>query len=150
MIRRPPRSTRSDTLFPYTTLFRSVWCQTALADVDHADTDRACRRLVAELGQAGWLRFAVPQGPQGSWGGCWPQIDSRTVCILRATLAPHDVLADFAFAIHGLGNGAISLACSQDIRQRYLPKVTSGAIIHPFPPPLRATTHPEAPSPFPH
>ncbi|HEY9571800.1 MAG TPA: acyl-CoA dehydrogenase family protein, partial [Pusillimonas sp.] len=109
-----------------------VWCQTALADVDHADTDRACRRLVAELGQAGWLRFAVPQGPQGSWGGCWPQIDSRAVCILRETLARHDGLADFAFAMQGLGSGAISLAGSQAMRQRYLPKVAAGQAIAAF------------------
>src|SRR3546814_15257288 len=88
-----------------------------------------CRRLVAELGHAGWLRFAVPQGPQGSWGGCWPQIDSRAVCILRETLARHDGLADFAFAMQGLGSGAISLAGRQAIRPRYPPQVAAGPTI---------------------
>src|SRR3546814_3661280 len=45
MIRRPPRSTRTDTLFPYTTLFRSAEPQPAnqAADADQADEDDAER-----------------------------------------------------------------------------------------------------------
>src|SRR3546814_6054379 len=46
MIRRPPRSTRTDTLFPYTTLFRSVAAQGAEADLLHH------RRLAVAQGQA--------------------------------------------------------------------------------------------------
>ena len=109
-----------------------AWCQKALAEVDHSDTDAACRHLVKALGQAGWLRVAVPQGPDGSWGGRWPQIDSRALCIMRETLARHDGLADFAFAMQGLGSGAISIAGSDELRQRYLPRVASGDAIAAF------------------
>src|SRR3546814_19550043 len=66
-------------------------------------------------------------------------IDSRAVCILRETLARHDGLADFAFAMQGLGSGAISLAGSQAMRQRYLPNVAAGQAIAAF-----ALTEPEA------
>src|SRR3546814_19331875 len=76
--------------------------------------------------------MAVPAGPDGRWGGRWPNIDSRSVCILRETLARHDGLADFAFAMQGLGSGAISLAGSQAMRQRYLPKVAAGQAIAAF------------------
>lgn len=108
------------------------WCAATLQSVDHSDTDAACRHLVAQLGRSGWLQFAVPQGPDGSWGGRWPQIDSRAVCILRETLARHDGLADFAFAMQGLGSGAISLAGSDALRQHYLPRVASGQAIAAF------------------
>lgn len=109
-----------------------AWCEHALADVDHSDTDNACRHLVKALGQAGWLRVAVPQGPEGAWGGRWPQIDSRAVCIMRETLARHDGLADFAFAMQGLGSGAISIAGSDELRNRYLPRVAAGEAIAAF------------------
>src|SRR5690606_1635069 len=46
-----------------------AWCIDALAHIDHHDTDAACRKLVAALGQAGWLRYCVPAGPDGAWGG---------------------------------------------------------------------------------
>lgn len=115
------------------------WCREGLQDIDHADTDAACRGLVAQLGQAGWLRFAVPQGPEGAWGGRWPEIDSRSLCILRETLARHDGLADFAFAMQGLGSGAISLAGSAALRRRYLPEVAAGRAIAAF-----ALSEPEA------
>jgi len=116
-----------------------AWCASALADIDHTDTDQACRHLVKALGQAGWLRVAVPQGPGGAWGGRWPQIDSRAVCIMRETLARHDGLADFAFAMQGLGSGAISIAGSDALRRRYLPRVASGEAIAAF-----ALSEPEA------
>lgn len=109
-----------------------AWCSSTLHGIDHADTDAACRQLVGALGDAGWLRFAVPQGPEGNWGGRWPEIDSRAVCILRETLARYDGLADFAFAMQGLGSGAISIAGSDALRLRYLPKVASGKAIAAF------------------
>ena len=115
------------------------WCLRTLSTVDHSDTDAACRLLVKELGAAGWLRFAVPQGPGGSWGGRWPEIDSRAICIVRETLARHDGLADFAFAMQGLGSGAISLAGSDALRLDYLPRVASGEAIAAF-----ALSEPEA------
>lgn len=109
-----------------------AWCVDALARIDHRDTDAACRRLVSELGQAGWLRYCVPAGPDQSWGGALPQIDSRMVCILRETLARHEGLADFALAMQGLGSGAIALMGSDALRERYLPRVASGQAIAAF------------------
>ncbi|HEY9280340.1 MAG TPA: acyl-CoA dehydrogenase family protein, partial [Eoetvoesiella sp.] len=108
------------------------WCESALSSVDHADTDAACRHLVGALGKAGWLRIGVPSGPDGGWGGRWPEIDSRALCIVRETLARHDGLADFAFAMQGLGSGAISIAGSDTLRQQYLPKVAAGEAIAAF------------------
>lgn len=109
-----------------------AWCVEALAHVDHSDTDAACRTLVRALGDAGWLRYCVPAGPDGAWGGAQTEIDSRTVCILRETLARHDGLADFAFAMQGLGSGAISLAGSDALRAHYLPRVARGEAIAAF------------------
>ena len=109
-----------------------AWCVDALADIDHRDTDAACRALVASLGQAGWLRYCVPAGPDGAWGGALPQVDSRMVCILRETLARHDGLADFALAMQGLGSGAIALMGSEELRRRYLPRVAAGQAIAAF------------------
>lgn len=109
-----------------------AWCIDALAELDHHDTDQACRRLVSALGDAGWLRYCVPAGPDNSWGGALPQVDSRMVCILRETLARHEGLADFAAAMQGLGSGAIALMGADDLRQRYLPKVASGQAIAAF------------------
>jgi acyl-CoA dehydrogenase len=76
------------------------WCGRNLP-VDHSDTDAACRALVAALGEAGWLN------PTAAGEG--EQIDVRTLCLARETLARHDALADFAFAMQGLGMGAVSL-----------------------------------------
>ncbi len=108
------------------------WCSDHLAHIDHHDTDEACRQLVKALGKGGWLNVAVPQGPDGRWGGRWPEIDSRTLCIVRETLARHEGLADFAFAMQGLGSGAISIAGSDALREKYLPRVASGDAIAAF------------------
>jgi acyl-CoA dehydrogenase len=108
------------------------WCSRELPGLDHTDTDAACRQLVGKLAEGGWLRLAVPGGPDGAWGGRLPQIDSRSICILRETLARHDGLADFAFAMQGLGSGAISLAGSDALREHYLPRVASGRAIAAF------------------
>jgi acyl-CoA dehydrogenase len=103
------------------------WSQ-AMPAVDHHDTDNACRALVRGLGQAGFLRYCVPR----AFGGALDALDSRSLCIARETLAYHDGLADFAFAMQGLGTGAITLAGSADIQQRVLPKVASGEWIAAF------------------
>jgi acyl-CoA dehydrogenase len=116
-----------------------AWCAQTLPGIDHHDTDAACRQLVRAMGEAGWLKVAVPSGPGGSWGGNWPEIDSRAVCIVRETLGRHEGLADFAFAMQGLGSGAISIAGSDALRERYLPRVASGQAIAAF-----ALTEPEA------
>ena len=78
------------------------WCASNLP-VDHADVDAACRDLVARLGRDGWLSHTAPEAGAGA------ALDVRTLCLARETLAYHDGLADFSFAMQGLGAGAISL-----------------------------------------
>jgi acyl-CoA dehydrogenase len=102
--------------------------ENANAGHDHVDTDAACHNLVAMLGESGWLEYCVPE----AWGGRLERIDSRSLCIARETLARHDGLADFAFAMQGLGSGSISIAGSDDVRNRYLPRVAQGEAIAAF------------------
>ena len=76
------------------------WCAVNLP-VAHGDVDAACKGLVAALGAGGWLRHS------GAAEG--ERLDVRLLCLIRETLARHDGLADFAFAMQGLGMGAVSL-----------------------------------------
>jgi acyl-CoA dehydrogenase len=105
-----------------------AWCAQHLGHVDHADTDAACRRLVTMLGEAGHLRWCVP----AAHGGALPALDSRALVVARETLARHDGLADFAFAMQGLGTGAITLAGSPPVQAEVLPRVARGAWISAF------------------
>ena len=105
-----------------------AWAATSLPRSDHADVDRHCRELVGALGAAGFLRYCVP----ASHGGALPALDSRALCVARETLAWHDGLADFAFALQGLGSGAITLAGSEDQKARWLPAVSQGRAIAAF------------------
>ncbi|AYG67141.1 MULTISPECIES: acyl-CoA dehydrogenase family protein [unclassified Rhizobium] len=91
-----------------------------ITSIDHADVDGACRKLVKALGEAGLLAAATGSSDSE------PLIDSRMVCLARETLAWHDGLADFAFAMQGLGTGAIGLSGSLELRVAVLPKVRSG------------------------
>ncbi len=95
---------------------------------DHADVDAVCRARVHALGAAGWLRYCVP----AAHGGALAALDSRALCIARETLAYHDGLADFAFAMQGLGSGAITLAGSDAQKARWLPAVAQGTVIAAF------------------
>lgn len=101
----------------------------------HDDVDSTCRALVKALGDGGWLRYAVPK----AYGGMFDQLDVRSLCLIRETLARHSGLADFAFAMQGLGSGAITLAGSDAIKSAYLPAVAAGEKIAAF-----ALTEPEA------
>ncbi len=92
------------------------------------DLDARCIALVGALGKAGLLRYCVPQ----AWGGALEHLDSRSICLLRESLGYHDALADFAFAMQGLGSGAIALGGSDELRRRYLPHVASGEWIAAF------------------
>jgi len=106
-----------------------AWLATRPFDgVDHRDADAACRALVARLGAAGLLAHVAP----GAYGGAREEIDSRALCLLRETLAWHDGLADFAFAMQGLGSGAISLAGSDALKASILPRVARGDLIPAF------------------
>jgi acyl-CoA dehydrogenase len=99
-----------------------------VAHIDHVDVDHTCRALVRELGDAGWLKAVVP----GAYGGLSDKIDVRTLCLARETLAWHDSLADFAFAMQGLGTGSISLFGSDALKAKYLPPVRDGRHIAAF------------------
>jgi acyl-CoA dehydrogenase len=92
------------------------------------NVDATCKSLVRSLGQDGWIGYAVPS----DYGGRLDAIDSRALCIIRETLAFHDGLADFAFAMQGLGSGALSLHGSEVQKHKYLPRVASGDTIAAF------------------
>ena len=98
------------------------WCAANLP-VDHTDVDAACRGLVAALGAAGFLRH--------SGAGIGERLDVRSLALIRETLARHDGLADFAFAMQGLGMGAISLFGSPSQRL-WLERTRAGAAISAF------------------
>ncbi|MDR5653601.1 acyl-CoA dehydrogenase family protein [Ruixingdingia sedimenti] len=99
-----------------------AWCAANLP-ADHADVDAACRDLVARLGAGGWLRH--------SGAGAGESLDVRSLCIIRETLARHDGLADFAFAMQGLGMGAVSLFGTAEQRE-WLDRTRSGRAISGF------------------
>ncbi len=103
------------------------WASEHVADLDRDDLDVACRTTVGALGRAGWLRHCV-----AAPFGVRDPLDTRSLCIARETLAYHDSLADFAFAMQGLGSAPISLAGSEDVRSRYLPRVVDGSAIAAF------------------
>ncbi|MCC6316456.1 MAG: acyl-CoA dehydrogenase family protein [Gemmatimonadaceae bacterium] len=107
-----------------------AWCANGLgaARVDHHDVDASCRRLVRALGAGGWLAHTVPRSSPTDA----PRLDVRTLCLARDVLARHDPLADFAFAMQGLGAGPVSLFGSNTLRARYLPRVASGELIAAF------------------
>lgn len=98
-------------------------------DESRAAIDAECKALVKALGAGGWLRHAI--GGQ-AWGGERDVIDTRSICVLREELAYHHGLADFAFAMQGLGTGAISLKGTPEQQQRYLPRVARGDAIAAF------------------
>ena len=99
----------------------------AEAQPSRAVVDGTCRQIVQALGQAGLLRLCVDQGDAPGGG-----LDTRSICIARETLARHHALMDFAFAMQGLGSGAISLAGTPDQRERYLSDVVAGRRIAAF------------------
>lgn len=93
-----------------------------------ADPDAACRRIVQQLGEHDWLRYCVPS----SHGGAFANLDVRALCLCRETLAEFAGLADFAFAMQGLGAGPISLYGSDALKDRYLPGVRDGQRVAAF------------------
>lgn len=99
------------------------WAGEALKGVDHSDTDAACRKLVARLGEAGIAAYS------GAEDG---RLDVRSLCLIRETLARHDGLADFAFAMQGLGTGALSLFGTEAQKAQWLPLTRAGKAISAF------------------
>ena len=122
---------------PHRALARELdaWAAHNISD-DHGDVDAQCKALVRSLGRGGWLRHAVGGT---AYDGAAEQIDTRAICLIRETLARHSGLADFAFAMQGLGSGAISLDGTAAQKQRYLPRVARGEAIGAF-----ALSEPEA------
>src|ERR1700761_1140766 len=99
----------------------------AVKQIDHRDIDETCRKLVRSLGDSRLLTAAVapPEGDEDA-------IDSRSVCVAREALAYADGLADFAFAMQGLGSGAIAIAGSPELKRAMLPRTRSGEWIAAF------------------
>jgi acyl-CoA dehydrogenase len=106
------------------------WCEDNLVSRFPDDLDRECRTLVRELGAAGFLKLSVADGGR--------RPDVRSLAIARETLAYHSALADFAFAMQGLGSGAISLFGTVEQKREWLPRVAAGEAIAAF-----AMTEPE-------
>ena len=113
----------------------SRWADAVLPSLPHDDVDEACRARVKALGEAGLLKAVVPL----TYGGLHATLDVRTLCLAREILAFRDGLADFAFAMQGLGTGSISLFGSDELKRRYLPPVRDGRAIAAF-----ALSEPEA------
>jgi acyl-CoA dehydrogenase len=112
-----------------------AWASSNIAHQHGPDVDAECRALVKLLGAGGWLQHAVG----GKHWGASEQIDTRAICLIRETLARYSGLADFAFAMQGLGSGAISLQGTPGQKERYLGKVARGEAIAAF-----ALSEPEA------
>ena len=106
-----------------------TWATQHVPQTHGHDVDAECKTLVRKLGASGWLRYAVAGT---AYGGGEDSIDTRSICLIRETLARHSGLADFAFAMQGLGSGAISLAGTHEQKQRYLTRVVSGEAIAAF------------------
>jgi|TARA_B110000971_G_scaffold143207_1_gene146339 acyl-CoA dehydrogenase len=100
-----------------------AWAEANLSKINHDDTDIATRALVQMLGDAGWLEHSA---------STTETLDVRTLCLIRETLARYDGLADFAFAMQGLGTGAITLFGSQAQKNAWLLKTRSGKAISAF------------------
>ncbi|MDP2825023.1 MAG: acyl-CoA dehydrogenase family protein [Sulfuritalea sp.] len=115
------------------------WAHQNIDDAPHArgqETDDACIGMVRKLGAANWIRYAVGGTV---WGGSAETIDTRGICLIRETLARHSGLADFAFAMQGLGSGAITLHGTEEQKRNYLTRVAAGSAIAAF-----ALSEPEA------
>src|SRR3954470_6087814 len=95
------------------------WADATLPALPHDDVDGACRARVAALGSAGFFKAVVP----AEYGGLHAGFDVRTLCIAREVLGFRDGLADFAFAMQGLGTGSILLSCTPGGNGRVFPSV---------------------------
>lgn len=112
------------------------WAGKNLSRARHDDVDAACKEIVRKLGEAGWIAHAV--GGE-AFGGAADAIDTRAICVIREALAYQSGLADFVFALQGLGSGAISLFGTDEQKKKYLPRVVNGTAIAAF-----ALSEPEA------
>jgi acyl-CoA dehydrogenase len=107
-----------------------AWTQAHIAPHEHdeSDVDALSKTFVAMLGRDGWLRYCVPR----AYGGHFDKLDVRSLCLVREILARTSGLADFAFAMQGLGSASISLFGAEELKRRYLPEVCAGSRIAAF------------------
>lgn len=105
------------------------WAEKHLSRRHGSDVRAECRQLVSRLGEAGWLKYVV--GGR-AFGGAIETIDTRSICLIRETLAYHSGLADFCFALQGLGSGTISLFGTEAQKAKYLPRVVQGSAVAAF------------------
>jgi acyl-CoA dehydrogenase len=105
------------------------WAGSRLTDAHGHDVDATCRQLVRQLGEGDWLKHVVGGT---AYGGSADTIDTRALCLIRETLAKHSGLADFAFAMQGLGSGALTLFGTSHQKEKYLPRVAKGEFIAAF------------------
>ena len=101
------------------------WAENNLKDLDHNNVDNTCKLLVSKLGSAGFLNYSGISEEN-------PKVDVRSLCLIRETLAKHDGLADFSFAMQGLGSMPISLYGNSEQQKFWLPKIQSGHAISAF------------------
>lgn len=101
-----------------------TWCVREFSGLKHgeSDVDAECRHLLERLGAGGWLRYAV----SAEHGGIHENLDVRSLALIRETLARHSGLADFVFAMQGLGSGTITLFGTDAQKSAYLPDVAAG------------------------
>jgi len=116
------------------------WCRDVLVPVVesagfHDDVDASSRKILSLLGDASYTRYAVPK----AFGGVHERLDVRSLCLIRMTLAYYSGLADFVFAMQGLGSGTISLVGSDATKSKYLPGIADGSRCAAF-----ALTEPES------
>ncbi len=106
----------------------AAWRDRELSGTHDPDPSAACRAYVTQLGAAGWLKYAVPR----AYGGVLDTFDVRSICLIRETLGYASGLAEFAFAMQGLGSAPIALYGSEAQKRRYLPGVATGESIAAF------------------
>ncbi|HET9743776.1 MAG TPA: acyl-CoA dehydrogenase family protein [Terriglobales bacterium] len=116
-----------------------AWAEQNILETPGSDVDRQCRSLASALASGGWLRHIVPAEISGKQSACPPALDVRSICLIREILAYHSALADFAFAMQGLGATPVGLFGSDALKRRYLPKLESAAMVGAF-----AISEPEA------
>ena len=104
------------------------WLKEADVFDDERRIDASSRAWVRSLAENGWLRASVP----GTFGGLRANLDVRTLCLAREALAYHSALADFAFAMQGLGSAPIALFGGAELQRRYLPDVATGRCVTAF------------------
>jgi len=112
----------------------TAWAEKEIAPLqdDNHQTNEALdasfRKITNKLGAAGWLKYTIP----ATYGGALDKFDVRHMALARSILGYHTGLADFAFAMQGLGSGSITLFGTEKIKQKYLPEVGTGKRIPAF------------------